>query len=73
MLYQIIEIILESLLTIKKCLTDLAARTNIFVMDFSKNFHTTTTSVTPDTINIGGGGRSAKLKSPNSILTTNLR
>lgn len=70
MIYQVIEITLESLLTIKKCLTDLAVRTNIFVMDFSKNINAT--SVTPDTMNLGGGGRSGQVRSPNSV-TTNLK
>ena len=71
MLCQVIEITLESLLTIKKCLTDLAVRTNIFVIDFSKNIYAT--SVTPDTMNIGGGGgRSGMVRSPNSV-TTNLK
>ena len=50
MLYQVIEVILESLLTIKKCLTDLPVRTNIFVMDFSKNHQGTT--ITPETVNV---------------------
>ena len=68
MLYQVIEITLESLLTIKKCLTDLAVRTNIFVIDFSKNVYAT--SVTPDTMNIGG--RSGMVRSPNSV-NTNLK
>lgn len=70
MIYQVIEITLESLLTIKKCLTDLAVRTNIFVMDFSKNVNPT--SVTPDTMNLGGGGRSGHMRSPNSV-TTNFK
>lgn len=66
MLFQLIEITLESLLTIKKCLTDLAVRTNIFVIDFSKNIYAT--SVTPDTMNM----RSAMVRSPNSV-TTNIK
>jgi len=37
MLYQVIDVILESLLIIKKCLTDLALKTSIFVIDFSKS------------------------------------
>jgi hypothetical protein len=40
MLYQVIEVILESLLMIKKLLIDLALKTSIFVVDFSKNFLT---------------------------------
>jgi len=47
----------------------LAVRTNIFVIDFSKNMYAA--SVTPDTMNIGGG-RSGMVRSPNSV-TTNLK
>ena len=50
MLYQVIDVILESLLMIKKCLVDLALKTSIFVIDFSKH------GATPDGFHSGGGG-----------------
>ena len=69
MLYQIIEVILESLLTIKKCLTDLPVKTNIFVMDFSKNYQGS--SITPETGNLGtrsvSGVVYSQVRSPNSF------
>ena len=65
MLYQVIEVILESLLMIKKLLIDLALKTSIFVVDFSKNF--LTSSITPESM-LQGGTRSIsgfpQMKSP---------
>eukprot|EP00347_Sterkiella_histriomuscorum_P005241 403357349 len=37
MLYQIIEVCLESILMIKKCMIDIALKTSTFVIDFSKH------------------------------------
>ncbi len=51
MLQQVIEVILESLLMIKKLLIDFALKTSIFVVDFSKNF--LTASITPESVNQG--------------------
>jgi len=50
MLQQVIEVILESLLMVKKCMIDLTLKTSIFVMDFNKqnNFYSTTTGMTPE-------------------------
>ena len=56
MLYQIIEVVLESLLMVKKCLIDLALKTNIFVADFTRQ---ASNSFTPDALlpfNSSGGG-----------------
>lgn len=56
MLYQVIEVCLESVLMIKKCLIDIALKTNIFIMDFSKHMSQ------PDLFNPGSA--SYKIRTP---------
>jgi hypothetical protein len=64
MLYQVIEVVLESLLMVKKLLIDLALKTSIFVMDFSKNY--LAQSITPESVMNGARSISGltQMKSP---------
>lgn len=71
MLYQVIEVNIESLLMIKKTLIDLALKSSIFVADFTKhNSNVTPEGLTMTNFGRTGGGSCAygsHVRSPNSF------